>query len=289
MTRLPGGLEIRPVTDADLTAVAELLHQRFNRSIAPRDWSTLFRGHWDPTPPHHGMMLVRERRILGVIGTLHSHREIDGHPWRQCNLHSWFVEDDHRNGSLPLLMAATADPQVLHFVLTPNDASFKAFRFLKFQPLETRLLVWPNLPWPGGSRARGVSDPGADGLPPAAARIIRDHARAPGLHHVLWQADGTTIHAAWRRTTWRGWSCAQLLHLEPAPLPPRFLCPLLRRLLGARVAFTLTDGRFLQGFPFATRVVERALPTLFRLPRGGPDLPRARIGNLYSELALLHR
>jgi hypothetical protein len=140
----------RPIQEADLGAVAELLARGFRfrtkgywlRGLARLGARVVPAGY-----PRYGLLLESGKRIVGAILTIYSSVPADGGLAIRCNLSSWYVDPEFR-GYAPLL-ASFRDPAVTYVNISPAENTwatieaqgFRCIRegwFLSFPALSRR-------------------------------------------------------------------------------------------------------------------------------------------------------
>jgi hypothetical protein len=122
------------------------LHRSFLRDDDPlsneQDWRNLFDYQWETAFDHCGYALLDDGDVVvGMIGMVFSERLIDGETRKFCNLHTWWVRDDHRGRSLALMRPVLKldDYTITH--LSPDDAVRAVARRLGFTDLSSQLKI----------------------------------------------------------------------------------------------------------------------------------------------------
>ena len=59
-------VELTPITDADVPAVADFLHVNLNIRVPPPTWVYAMSAPWKTEAPNHGFMLRDGQRVVGV-------------------------------------------------------------------------------------------------------------------------------------------------------------------------------------------------------------------------------
>lgn len=96
-------VELTPITDVDVPAVADFLHANFSDRIP---WAQACSATpWKVDTPNHGFMLRDGQSLVGVHLAFYSDRLIAGKLERFCNLGAWCVLPDFRSHSIRLLKA----------------------------------------------------------------------------------------------------------------------------------------------------------------------------------------
>jgi hypothetical protein len=185
-------VEVKPITDADIQAVAEFLRNDMGSGVSAADWQRAMTPPWDFEQPNHGYLLREDGRVVGAYLALYSERMIDGHPRRICNLGTWCVTDEHRAAGLRLLRSVLRQRGYTFTDLTPNSTVVALDSRLGFDRLDTARALFPNVPWP--LRSRGVRvvdapDEIDDMLCGRDRTIYRDHSATAAYHVVLAKGD----------------------------------------------------------------------------------------------------
>ena len=141
-------VELVPIMDTDVAAVADFLHANLNTRVSSSTWSRVLSVPWKADTPNYGFMLRDGQRVLGVYVALYSERLMAGRVERFCNLASWSVLPEYRFHSIRLLKALLAQ-ESYHFTdLAPNEKVEAVNARLKFRYLDTSVALLPHLPWP---------------------------------------------------------------------------------------------------------------------------------------------
>ena len=280
-------VEIRPITDADVPAVAAFLHANLNERVATAAWARALETTWSERP-NAGFMLLADGDVVGANLAFYSERTVDGKLERFCNLGALCVLPEHRFQALRLLKALLAQDGYHFTDLSPSGNVVGLNEKLGFRYLDTTTTLVPNLPWP--------SRPGRDTVsadPAVIERTLtgrdleryRDHAGAPAARHVLLARDGEHCHVVFRKDRRKGVPLfATVLHVSNPDLFGRMAGPFARHLLVRhRVAATLLERAVTDHRPRLSLSVAAPRQKMFRSPTLGP----AQIDYLYSELVCL--
>ncbi len=146
-----------------------------------QDWRGIFDYQWETGHDHCGYALLDDDQIVGMLGMIFSERLIDDRVTKFCNLHTWWVREDHRGRSLTLLrpILKLDDCTITHF--TPCDKVRAISKRLGFQDLNSQLrILLPNrLLWDSPDpRAQTITYDIPEILQrvsPTDARILNDH------------------------------------------------------------------------------------------------------------------
>lgn len=278
-------MEIKPITSADVGAVAEFLHDRLNARIAPAEWAAAITPLWAIAQPNHGFQLRAGERIVGAYLAFYSEREIEGQPERFCNLAAWCVLDEYRSLGLGLLQALLAQ-KGYHFTdLSPSGNVIALNSRLKFSHLDVATALVPNLPWPLGSqRIRVISEPQkiADTLRGHDLEIYRDHACAAAARHVVVVENGRPCYVIFRRVRRKNLPLfASILYVSDRELFGRIAKYVFRHLLLRHgIPIALAELRVVGARPKPSIMLKSPRPKMYRSANLRPD----QIDYLYSEL-----
>jgi hypothetical protein len=274
-------VELTPITDADITEVADFLRANMND---PRDtWARACVVPWKVDAPNHGFMLRDGRRVVGVQLAFYSERLVTGRAERFCNLGAWCVLPEFRFHSLQLIMAVLAQDGHHFTSFTPIDRTRAILARLEFRPLDTSAALIPNLPWPtlpGRTRISDEPDVIERTLAGPELGLYRDHAQAlAARHHVLIRGR-ESCYVMYREARSRGMLYAVLLHVSNPDLFHHALFPLTcHLLLRHRLVATLGELRTIGHRPRLS-VKLNAWPKMYR----SASLEPGQIDDLYSEL-----
>ncbi|WP_231751090.1 hypothetical protein [Mycobacterium sp. NAZ190054] len=286
-----GAIEVKPITDADVWAVAEFLHTEFvqlglRRARAAAEWYRAMSPPWNVEQPNHGYLMRQNGRVIGAYLALYSERMIDGIPRHICNLGVWCVAEQHRAAGLRMLRKLLRQREYTFTDLTPNPHVVKLNTRLGFTALDTETVLTPNLPWPPWRRGvRIVDTPGeiAPLLSGGNLRIYRDHAATPA-HHVVLTAAGRSCYVIFRRDRHKGLPVfASILYVSDHDLYRQWSRHLSRYLLlRSGIPATLAELRVVGHRPSGSVTVP-GRPKMFLSRELEPD----QIDYLYSELTCL--
>ena len=173
-------VELAPITNADVPAVAAFLHVNLNDRVPLPTWVAAMSAPWRADAPNHGFMLRDGQRIVGAQLAFYAERTIAGRTERFCNLAALCVLPDFRIHSVRLLMALLAQDGYHFTDLSPTGNVIPLNTRLKFRSLDTSAALIPNLPWPTvPNRTKISADPDviASTLTGAELELYRDHAQ----------------------------------------------------------------------------------------------------------------
>lgn len=275
-------VEIAPITDADVPAVADLLQANLNDQVPwARACSTV---PWKVDAPNHGFMLRDGLLVVGACVAFYSERLVAGRMERFCNVAAWYVQPAYRFHSIRLLTALLAQDGYNFTCLSANTTVLAIIAKLKFRSLDVSAALIPNLPWPTvPGRTRISSDPEIieRTLAGPELELYRDHVQALAVHHHVLLHGGESCYIMHREFRHRDVPLyAVLLHVSNHELFRRAMLPLTRHLLiRHRLVATLGELRIIGHRPRASFSLN-AWPKMYRSASLEPE----QIDNLYSEL-----
>jgi hypothetical protein len=274
-------VELAPITDAEVPAVADLMHANLNDQIP---WAQSCSVPWKVEAPNHGFMLRDGQRIVGACLAYYSERPVAGQLERFCNVGAWCVLPAYRSHSIRLLMALLAQKGYHFTFLSPDETVLEITARLKFRSLDTSAALIPNLPWPTlPGRTRISSDPGVieRTLAGTELELYRDHAQALAVHHHVLTRGQDSCYVMYREFRHKGRPLyAVLLHVSNPELFHRAIIPLTRHLLiRHQLVATLGELRIIKRPPRLSFRLN-AWPKMYR----STSLESGQIDNLYSEL-----
>jgi hypothetical protein len=280
-------IEVRPITDDDLGAVAEFMHAHMNERVPAAAWARALDLPWSIERPNAGFMLLDGDRVVGANLAFYSERTIDGRHERFCNLGAWCVLADYRLHGLRLLKALLAQDGYHFTDLSPSGSVLGLNQRLGFEFLDTTTTLVPNLPWP--------SRPGRDTItcdPEVIKRTLtgselalyRDHVGTAAARHLVLIRDREHCYVIYRKDRRKRLPLfATVLHASNPELFATMARPLSRHLLRHGIAATLLERAVVRASPRLSFVVASPRRKMFR----SPSLERAQIDYLYSELVCL--
>ena len=279
-------VELHPITDTDIHEVADFLGRNLNSRVP---WARACVVPWKVEAPNHGFMLQDEQRIVGVLLAFYSERLVAGQIERFCNLGAWCVLPEFRIQSIRLVMALLAQDGYHFISLSPINTVVPILARLKFRPLDTSAVLFPNLPGPilpGQTKISDDPDVIESTLTGAELELYQDHARALAARHLVLIRGERFCYVMYRATPLRGIVCAEILHVSNPELFKRSFIPVTRHLL-------LRHGLLMTRAELRT-IVHRPLLSAKRNPR--PKMYRSAtldpgqfddlyFDDLYSEFA----
>jgi hypothetical protein len=281
-------VEARPISEADVPAVAEFMHAHLNERVPASAWTRALDLPWAVERPNAGFMLLQDGRVVGAHLAYYSQRTIDGRPERFCNLGAWCVLEEHRFQALRLLKALLAQDGYHFTDLSPSGNVVGLNERLGFEYLDTETALVPNLPWPSRpGRDTISSDPALieRTLSGPELEIYRDHVGAAAARHVLLMRGDEHCHVMFRKDRRKGVPLfATVLYASNPELLRRMAGPFARHLLLRHgVAAHLLERAVIGHRPRLAFGVSAPRRKMFK----SPALTAAQIDYLYSELVCL--
>ena len=277
-------VELSPITDADIAAVADFLHVNYQDRIP---WArSRLAGPWKVEAPNHGFMLRDGQRILGVLLAFYSERRVAGKVERFCDLGTWYVLPEFRFHSLRLLKALLAQDGYHFTSPTPNEKVVPILVRLGFRFLDTSACLIPNLPWPTPPGRTTISvnpDVIGSALNGIELELYHDHAQALAVRHIVLIRDPDSCYVMYRETRIKGVPVAAIVYVSNPELFHRAILPLTRHLLVRhRLLATSAELRIIGYKPS----LSFKIPPSAKMYRSASLEPN-QIDDLYSELVCL--
>ena len=287
-TRAKARITVRPITDGDVSVVAEFLHANLNARVPVAAWARAVDVPWQIERPNAGFMLLDGDAVVGAHLAFYSERTIDGRRERFCNLGAWCVLPPYRLDSVRLLKALLGQDGYHFTDLSPSGNVVGLNTRLGFRFLDTTTTVVPNLPWPPARRRESItSDPALleRTLTGAELQRYRDHASAGAARHLLLLRGWEWCYVVFRKDRRKGLPLfASILYVSNPELFCAMARPLaLHLLLHHGAAATLVERAVVECRPRLSRTVDSPRRKMFR----SPTLEPAQIDYLYSELVCL--
>jgi hypothetical protein len=275
-------VEVAPITDADVAAVADFLHANHDDRIP---WAQSCSAMpWKVEAPNCGFMLRDGQRVVGALLALYSERLVAGQAERFCNIGTWCVLPSYRSRSISLLTALLTQEGYHFTVLTPGEGPQEILAWLRFRFLDTSAAVVPNLPWPtlpGRTRISADPDVIERTLAGTELELYHDHAQALAAHHLVLIRGQDSCYVMYREVRYHNLPAALVLHVSNPDLFHRAVIPLTRHLLlRHRLAATLAEVRIIERKPHLS-FKPSYWPRMYR----SASLEPGQIDYLYSELA----
>lgn len=136
---------VREALAGDFDSVYELLKRLNNTSLGKADWARITKLHFNSAQAHYGYVLVDENGgVQGFLGTIFSERYLGGKEIKFCNIHSWIVDPEAKNGGISLLMKALRLKDYVITNFTASEAPYLIFTSLKFKEVEYKnFMIFP--------------------------------------------------------------------------------------------------------------------------------------------------
>ena len=282
-------VELAPITNADVPAVADFFHVHLNDRVPLATWVAAMSAPWRAEAPNRGFMLRDGQRIVGAQLAFYAERTIAGRTERFCNLAALCVLPDFRIYSVRLLMALLAQDGYHFTDLSPTGNVIPLNTRLKFRSLDTSAALIPNLPWPTvPNRTKISADPDviASMLTGAELELYRDHAQGLAARHLVLVRGDDSCYVMFREVRAGILPVfATILHVSNPELFRRATSRLARYLLvHHRLLATLAELRTMQYRPRLSVMLRAPLPPkMYR----SATLDPAQVDDLYSELACM--
>ena len=285
LSKLAGGVELHPITSADVRAVAEFLNAHLNTRVGLSAWEAAMVPTWACEQPNHGFLLRVAERIVGAYLAFYSERRIDDQTERFCNLAAWCVIDEYRSHGLLLLKALLAQTGYHFTDLSPSGNVIPLNARLKFSHLDVTTALVPNLLWPfWSSKMRVISERGEIErvLHGRDLEIYRDHASAAAARHVVVVENGATCYVIFRKVRRKNLPLfASILYVGNWDLFPKAAKYVFRHLLLHHgIPVTLAELRVVGCRPRPSITLKSSRPKMYR----SANLRADQIDYLYSEL-----
>jgi hypothetical protein len=274
-------VELVPITNADVAAVADFLHVNYKDRIP---WARSgLAGPWKMEAPNHGFALRDGQRIVGAHLAFYSERLVAGKVERFCDLGTWYVLPEFRFHSIRLIKAVLAQDGYHFTALTPSDKVAPIHTRLGFRSLDTSAVLIPNLPWPtlpGRTTISADPDVIESTLAGTELKLYRDHAQALAVRHIVLLRGPDSCYMMYREASAKGVPLAEIIHVSNPTLFHRAILPLTRHLLVRhRLLATRAELRIIGARPAFSFKVPSS-PKLYRSANLEPD----QIDDVYSEL-----
>ncbi len=264
--------------------------REFSPQVPATVWERVFVRPVESESEPLGYALRNQGTYVGVLGMIFSRRHIAGQERRFCNLHSWYVQPEHRMRSLSLLkpLADLRDVTITDFTATPAVRAIS--ERLGFQNLDSTSVVLPPLPrlWPAAAKLTEITSPESQGygvLSPMEQVIQRDHSKL-NCGHLLVQEDAGYCFIVYSRITHgripRLFASCLVHYVSDRRLFARHHAAIRAHLLRhGKSCCVVVDSRLLSGVRVPRSLQVQALPKIYR----SPDVPPEQIDGLYSEHA----
>jgi len=278
------GVDLAPITDDDIGAVATFLHQHLNARLSAAEWARCAVPPWSVDAPNHGFLLRHGDDVVGVYLAFYSERVVEGRTHRLCNVAAWCVLEEHRAHGVRLARAMLRQRGYDFVDLSPSGNVVALNERLGFRSLDTATALVPNLPLPTRRGVRVLTAPEdiEAALTGTDLRVYRDHRDAAAALHFVVRVGHDTCYVIARSERRKGLPLfASLLHVsDPAVLARAGHAPYRHLLLRHRALVTLAERRVTGHRPRLSRMQSAPRPRMFR----GASLEPRAVDYLYSEL-----
>lgn len=248
----------REIVESDLAVVGALLCEGFpDRTHAY--WAAGLRRLAAHTPaadlPRFGYVLCADGAPVGVLLLIGAPTGETGE--RLCNVSSWYVRPAYRAFAAVLNQRAVHRPGVTYVNISPAPHTRPMIAALGFVQRSAGVFLAPAVPAPGPRAI--VHAAGSDRMPPAAGRLLADHAAFGCLPLWLETPEGGYPVVFRRRALGRfRLPCAMLIHCPSLELVEHYAGPLsvalLRRGLPLILASTPRPLRSFVGRHYPARL-----------------------------------
>lgn len=284
MTVASAVVDVAPITDRDVPAVATFFHQHLNDRLSVEEWARCAVPPWSVAAPNHGFLLRQGEDVVGAYLAFYSEREVAGETRRFCNQAAWCVLDEHRAHGVRLARAMLRQPGYEFVDLSPSGNVVDLNKRLGFECLDTTTVLVPNLPLPSRPGIRVLSGRAEveAALSGRDLAVYHDHRDAAAALHFVVRVDGESCYVIARRDRRKGLPLfASVLHVsDPDVLRRAGHAPYRHLLLRHRALVTLVEPRIAGRPPRPSRRQRSSRHKMFRSNQLGPE----SIDYLYSEL-----
>lgn len=274
-------VQTHPITNVDVPDVADFLSAHLNSRVP---WASACAVPWKVEAPNHGFMLRDEQRIVGVLLAFYSERLVAGQIERFCNVGAWCVLPDFRTHSIRLLMALLSQDGYHFISLSPINSVVSILARLKFRPIDTSAILFPNFPGPilpGQTKISDDPDVIEGTLAGETLELYQDHARALAARHLVLISGERFCYVMYRKTPLKGIVCAEILYVSDPELFRKAFIPLTRHLLlRHKLLMTRAELRVISHRPLLS-VKRNPRPKMYR----STTLESTQFDDLYSEFA----
>ena len=277
-----------PIDEARLPQFCRFLHAHLNAAFAPEVWLAAFTQPWQTAPPNHGFALLSgDDEIVGGIGAIYSTQRCGDEDVRFCNITSWCVLEPFRSQSMRLALSLIQQDGYTITDFSPTKVVSETLKFLKFRPIDQRVLLFANFPALPSREFRVVdrAERFAEILEEQDLRAYRDHAVYPWLRHVtLCGPDSEYCYIIYKAVHRKGLPTANIIHVgRPSLLAAGYRALSSYLLLRQRLLLTSVESRWFSAVPLLSREFDDAVPKNFLSDR----IAEADINYLYSETMCL--
>lgn len=285
-SKLPKQTSLQPITDRDIPAVAEFLHQHMNSRFSTEDWANGLNACWLDDAPNHGFTLKADDQIVGALCAIYSLQTVKGKKERFCNPHTWCVLEPYRSKSVPLVLSIIRQEGYQFTMFTPNKEGEQIFSYLGFKPLDRSKIILPNTPSLRRFKSSEIFCQNfPDHLPEDLARCAQDHQPYPWINSFAFHSGNQYCLIFYKSAKFKKSSCANITYISNKDLFARCWGEIKNYLLFKRgIFFTRIDKRFLRKPPrLSFNTLEG--PARFYL---SDKFDESAIEYIYSELTVMN-
>ena len=270
------------------------LYQAFLHDDDPlsdeQDWRNVFIYQWEKDEDHWGYALLDKGQVIGMMAMAFRTRWIDERPHKFCNLHTWWVHEEHRGRSVAMLrpLLRLDGYTVTHF--TPCDRIRALTQRLGFIELDLQkkllLPLWGRRikrPAPG----QFCFDDAIDSSELAAAdrTILEDH-RPYRVGHLLIRDGGEYCYVLYTHVVRYRVNYCHIHYVSNREIyaqhEPAVRSELMNR---HRVHFVVVDRRLFREFAF-TRSLNFWAPA-HGVYKPAEGISEDQVDHLYSDVVML--
>ena len=282
------GFRIEKARAEDFDAVYPLLAGFEGSTLSKDHWKRLFFTRWTSHEDYCGLTLIEDGVVKGFLGLIFSERIIRERIERFCNVSVWYVQEDARSHSLPMLfeMLRLGGYTFTAFTASSQVASvFKLFGFTDYEVHQQVLLPVPTVSSFGGTyRCEFDETTIRDILSANDRRILDDHL---GLdcNHVLLRSGDAYCYILFRKTVKKHLPFARAHYISNRDLFVKLIeRATVKICLRLKVAGLLVEDRYVGGKRLRW---SRWYPQQKRAYFKSQELRSDDVDTLYSELVLL--
>jgi hypothetical protein len=283
-------IRCRPITSADLEAVAALLKKGFGRQRTRQFWQHMLDALGNRTSPagmpQYGYLMEAQSRPIGVLLALSCTIRAGATTFTRCNLSSWYVEPEFRPYGSLLSSRALRHKEVTYVNISPAPATWPLLEAQGYRRYSEGLFMSvPCLSAAPSADVEVIDAAAANAAINAASdpferTVLLDHLKSGCV--CVWCKDDDGLHpfVFTRRVVWSTVPCFQLVYCRDIKDFVRLARPLGRYLAKRRRPLVLIDANGpVEG------LVGRHFPDVRPKYFKGPHRPR--LGDLaYTEAAL---
>lgn len=281
--------KVRLATEADISAICNLLHTKMNPRIPLERWHNLMAYAWLDDKPDYGRVVDADGQILGFCGMIYSDRMLgysssERRMERMVSMTSWYLDRSLRGMGLgrDMLISSIAEPTMTYATLTNSPKPLAIQEAVGLRVLEDHRYVWRKESSSTLDLVTDISDM-LDTVPKHEQVILNDMRSQPLTPYLL-RADGCdnllyfSIKRKAEDIVWYDLMYASdLLHFS------HHAQRLADALLPDTPSVLAADGRFVSDTGAEAIRQELPVPRYFKSQRVRPH----EVDHLYSELQLL--